>query len=253
MRALTELRLKRATALLLTLAIVFSFTGCQLAELFSAYWLYSRAAKKLERAGGYEADCSMSMSFDILGESIEAANIVMKLMLNDGNSKTVTYFKDETVTSTVLDGFVYVDYAGEKIRYTVTDSDSDSADIYSGMAIAPKLEKEVFEEVEAVKLENGDRSITVNLNEENAMELLGSFMEGVDSVSLKDIAFTVVLTPKGEIRTTSVDCNAVMELLGMEITGRVSAEYSFINFGEAPEITLDSPAEEYIDGGEYQG
>lgn len=46
MRALTELRLKRATALLLTLAIVFSFTGCQLAELFSAYWLYSRAAKK---------------------------------------------------------------------------------------------------------------------------------------------------------------------------------------------------------------
>ena len=60
MRALTELRLKRATALLLTLAIAFCFTGCQLAELFSAYWLYSRAAKKLERAGGYEADCSMA-------------------------------------------------------------------------------------------------------------------------------------------------------------------------------------------------
>ena len=39
MRALTELRLKRATALLLTLAIAFSFTGCQLTELFSAYWL----------------------------------------------------------------------------------------------------------------------------------------------------------------------------------------------------------------------
>ena len=59
---------KKAAIILMAVLTLASLSGCEFINVTTAYGLYSRSMEKIEDAGGYEADCTMSMTFDILGE-----------------------------------------------------------------------------------------------------------------------------------------------------------------------------------------
>ena len=42
-----------------------------------------------------------------------------------------------------------------------------------------------------------------------------------------------------------------MTVMDVDFTANLVADYTFVNFGTAPEITLGYAEDEYIDGGEY--
>ncbi len=242
----------RACQAAVLLLVCLALCSCTFFNALTAYGLYSQASKKLEKAGGYEADCVMTMSFDILGEEI-STSIPMNIKQNGDDTQSTTEVSGENVVSTRIGDTVYVEYDGAGIKYHVSEQNDESADEILGNAELPQLSKEVFENIEIVKGENGSKSISIELDGDTAKQLLGSFLGDSEALTLDNIVFEMVFDKKNNIETMKITCLATIEVMGVSTSGEVSADYTFINFGEAPEITLNYPEPEYEDGGEYQG
>lgn len=243
------IRVCQAAVLLL---VCLALCSCTFFNALTAYGLYSQAAKKLEKAGGYEADCVMTMSFDILGEEI-STSIPMNVKQNGDDVQSTTEVSGEKVVSTRIGDTVYVEYDGAGIKYHVSEQNDESTDEILGNAELPQLSKEVFENIEIVNGENGSKSISIELDGDTAKQLLGSFLGESEALTLDNIAFEMVFDKKNNIENMKITCLATIEVMGVSTSGEVSADYTFINFGQAPEITLNYPESEYEDGGEYQG
>ncbi len=234
------------------LLVCLALCSCTFFNALTAYGLYSQAAKKLEKAGGYEADCVMTMSFDVLGEEI-STSIPMNVKQNGDDTQSTTEVSGEKIVSTRIGDTVYVEYDGAGVKYHVSEQSNEAVDGILDNAELPQLSKDVFENIEVVKGEEGSKSISIELDGDTAKQLLGSFLGDSEALTLDNIAFEMVFDKKNNIETMKITCLATIEVMGVSTSGEVSADYTFINFGEAPEITLNYPESEYEDGGEYQG
>lgn len=240
---------KRVTPAVLIVVVALSFSGCSIFDTLTAYGLYSRAASRLEKAGGYNADCVMSISFDILGETV-TSETVMNIKENQTGTQVITEMDDETITSTYIDDKVYVEYGDSLIYYTVVDSDTTDS---IGNVNLPDLAKDIFDNIRVVKNDDGTKQIAIVLESENAESILGSFVTDLEDLTFDDIIYTMIFDCSNDLYMMTLSCSASIDVLGYTMTGYVTAEYTFIDFGTAPEFDLGHDESEFEDGGEYSG
>ncbi|MCD8108130.1 MAG: hypothetical protein LUE20_09250 [Oscillospiraceae bacterium] len=245
----SKIILERIISVTLILTVAVSLTGCSLFDTITAYGLYSRAVTQLEKAGGYEADCIMSIAFDILGETV-SSETVMNIKENSTGTQIVTEMDDETITTTYVDDKVYVEYGDSLIYYTVVDLSSIES---IGDVNLPELAKEVFDNISVIKNDDGTKQISIVLESENADSILGSFVSGLSDLTFNDIVYTMLFDKNNNLSMMTLICSASIDVLGYTMTGYVTAEYTFIDFGTAPEFELGYDESEYEDGGEYSG
>ncbi|MCC8196039.1 MAG: hypothetical protein LIO49_04410 [Ruminococcus sp.] len=238
---------RKLISIVLIATVTLCLGGCSFFDTLTAYGLYSRAVSKLEKAGGYDADCVMSISFDILGEML-TSETVMNIKENSTGTQIVTEMDGETITSTYTDDKVYVEYGDTLIFYTVTDSDSTES---IGDANLPKLTEDIFDNISVVKNDDGTKQIAIVLESEDAESILGSFVADLDDLTFDDIIYTMIFDSSNDLYMMTLSCSASMGVLGYTITGYVTAEYTFIDFGTAPEFDLGHDESEFEDGGEY--
>ncbi|MCD7770849.1 MAG: hypothetical protein LUH23_01980 [Oscillospiraceae bacterium] len=240
---------KRTISVILVMTLVLSLSGCSLFDTLTAYGLYSRAVSKLAKAGGYNADCVMSITFDILGESL-TSETVMNIKENSSGTQVITEMDDYTITTTYIDDKVYVEYSDTLIYYTVTDSDSTAS---IGDANLPELAKDIFDNINVVKNDDGTKQIAIVLESEDAESILGSFVSDLEDLTFDDIIYVMIFDKNNDLSAMTLSCSASIDVLGYTMTGYVTAEYTFIDFGTAPEFELGYAESEYEDGGEYSG
>lgn len=245
----SKIILERIISVTLILTVAVSLTGCSLFDTITAYGLYSRAVTQLEKAGGYEADCIMSIAFDILGETV-SSETVMNIKENSTGTQIVTEMDDETITTTYVDDKVYVEYGDSLIYYTVVDLSSIES---IGDVNLPELAKEVFDNISVIKNDDGTKQISIVLESENADSILGSFVSDLSDLTFNDIVYTMLFDKNNNLSMMTLICSASIDVLGYTMTGYVTAEYTFIDFGTAPEFELGYDESEYEDGGEYSG
>ncbi len=240
---------KKTLSVLLAVTLTFALSGCSFSDTLTAYGLYSRAVTKLAKAGGYNADCVMTITFDILGESI-TTETVMNIKENSAGTQVETDMDGETIISTYIDDIVYVEYGDTLAYYTVTDSGATES---IGDASLPEFAKDIFDNINVVKNDDGTKQIAIVLESENAESILGSFVSDLDDLTFDDIIYMMFFDKNNDLYMMTLTCSASMDVLGYTMTGYVTAEYSFINFGTAPEFDLGHDESEYAYGGEYSG
>ncbi len=241
--------IERIISVTLILTVAVSLTGCSFFDTITAYGLYSRAVTKLEKAGGHEADCVMTIAFDILGETV-SSETVMNIKENSTGTQIVTEIDDETITTTYVDDKVYVEYGKSLICYTVVDTSSIES---VGDVNLPELAKEVFDNISVLKNDDGTKQISIVLESEKADSILGSFVSDLSDLTFDDIVYTMLFDKNNNLSMMTLICSASIDVLGYTMTGYVTAEYTFIDFGTAPEFELGYEESEYEDGGEYSG
>ncbi len=246
-------KITRALTAATVLAVCLALCSCTFFNALTAYGLYSRSAKKLEKAGGCEADCLISMSFNIFGEDVSSFTD-MRIKQNGDRVQTIVALDDGDVTSTRIGNTVYVEYAGTYIKYSIPEQDGaeDGENAFTSIEI-PAFSKDIFEGIGINQDDDGTKSVLIDLDSETAMEYLGSFLGEDETVTPENVSLEMVFDKENDLQSMKITCTATADVLGLSVSGEVSANYTFINFGEVPEITLGRDESEYEDGGEYQG
>lgn len=234
----------------LVIAVALSICGCALTDTVTAYSLYSNAMKKLDKAGGFETDCTIDINFNIMDESI-ASSIDMNIKKNGDTVRTAMSIGEEETFTTFVDNKVYVEYDDIKLRYTVPEEKKDSVSANLGSSGIPKLTKEKLDGI-AVTRYDGKTTISLELDEESAHSLMGAALDN-ELVKLESVIMSIDFDKKGNIETITLECGTSASVIGMEFDGDMTFEYRFINFGTAPEIQIDFNDDDYEDAGEYLG
>ena len=229
--------------------------GCELGDKITAFGLYTRAMKTIRNAGGYEIDCVVSIDFDIaLLDGLDLA-MNMNLKQNGDNSQVSVIIGDETtvMTTTRIGDDIYVSTGILKQRFTANDSytDSDKIDI----SAVPKITEEIFDTVEVIRNEDGTKSLVMEIDGSYVTSFLGEIAgdrlgEEAD-ITFDDAELTMNFDSKGNLEGMVLACDAVYKILGFPISGTITADYTFINFGTAPEILPPEDADSYIFSGVY--
>lgn len=238
-----------SSAFALILSAVLS--GCAAFDAVTAYSLYSGAAKKLKKAGGYEADCALSMSFDVL-DGLESG-INMNIKVNGDSAQLSADISDNKIVTTYIGDTVYVESGETMIKYKGGSEDSKTLIEKLSDGSIPKLSKVELEDLEVVKNDDGTRQITVRLNAETGKGALGSMFDsfGDLSVDLGEINFdevtcTMLFDKKKNLSKMTMECTFETSILStFKIGGKLTMDYSFLNFGTAPEIALLHPESDY--------
>lgn len=243
------IRLCQAAAVLL---VCLALCSCTLFNSVTAYGLYSQAAEKLEKAGGYEADCRISFSMELMGEVYKTA-INMNCKKNGDDAQCIEDVGGEKLITTRIGNTIYIDDGETGIKYSVSGDEDDDAAAIFGSADIPVLSKEVFENVEIIKNDDGTKSVSVDIDKETAEKFFSRIFTGSDDGSMDNISYTMVFNEKNDLKSIEIGCSVTVTDMGETSSSEISAVYTFVNLGEAPEITLNLNESEYEDGGEYQG
>ncbi|MCD7823866.1 MAG: hypothetical protein LUG86_07630 [Oscillospiraceae bacterium] len=240
---------RRTLSIILIATVALTLCSCSLFDTVTAYGLYSRAVKKLAKAGGYNADCVMTMSFDILGETI-STDTEMNIKENSTGTQITTEIDGEEIISTFIDEKVYVEYSDTLVYYTVADSDSTES---IGDVNIPELAEEIFENISVTVNDDGTKQIAIVLESENAESILGSFVSDLEDLVFDDIIYIMIFDKNNNLSLMTLTCSASIDVLGYTMTGYVNAVYTFIDFGTVPEFELGHDESEFEYGGEYSG
>ncbi len=247
--------MKKILALVTVLALAVSLSSCALFEKVTAYSLYAKAMKTIEKAGGYEADCTMAMAMDFLGEEIEIA-YDMNVKQNGDDMKMFMELEGVTTETTFIDDVVYMSVSGQKIKYTVSSEElgeklADSL----GSAELPDLAEDFFENIDVIESEDGTKTVTLALDNDTAKEIMGIVGDQSEelggTVGLENIFFTMTFTKENVLDKMTLDCDMTITTMGISMSVHMAVDYVFVNFGTAPEVSIPEDADSYVDGGEY--
>lgn len=247
--------MKKIIALVMVLALALSLCSCGLLEAATAYGLYSKAMKTIEKAGGYEADCAMIMTMALLGEELEIA-YDMNVKQNGENMEMAMDLEGVSTEMVMVDDIVYMNVSDQKIKYTVPSEEMGEEIANSmGSANLPDLAKDFFENIDVIKSEDGTKTITLALDNDTAKEIMGIVGDQSEelggTVELENIFLTMKFTEKNVLDKMTLDCDMTVTTMGVDIDVHMAVDYQFINFGTAPEVNVPEDADAYIDGGEY--
>lgn len=223
-----------ATALVLCLSLV----SCGLGNKLTAFGLYAKAAKNFAEAGGFEADATITMDMQIIKVSMD-----MNIKQNGKNSAIVVSMNGEPISTAVtVDGVMYTDTAGYKVKSTPPVVDDEEKN-----NIIPDLAEALFENVE-IEEDGENKKITLNVDDEaiaDLMKLSGS-ADLLESASFKDAVMTMTFDKDDRLSemyfagTAEVSESGVTVSMGFEMTEK------FKNVGSAPEVNIPEDADEYI-------
>lgn len=245
--------MKKLLAIMLVAVMMLSLCSCALGKAVTAYSLYAKAVKTIEEAGGFEADCKITMSVEMFGESLDIP-VNVNIKKNGEDYQLSTDMGTGAIRTTYSGGYVYVDYDSESgVRYSLA-TESEAANELNAELDAysiPKLTEELLEAVEIIENEDGTKAISVSLTAEQAQSMFGAAGIYEDFV-FESIILTLNFTAENELSTMDIAVDGNMMILESELPGSIKCEYTFINFGTAPEITLALSPNQYEDGGEYE-
>lgn len=234
---------KRVAAFLMTAVMVLSLSGCELFARKTAYDLYSGAVNAMNEAGGFEADCKISVATSVASVDM-SIDFNMNMQMNGENAKIyIDYVDDTEMVTSLFDGYTYLEI-GDEIKFKVKNEDDD--EFMADEGILPTLTEEMLEEVELVENEDGSTSFTVEVSYEDAENLLNLTEEGMEVVP-GSIMLSMTFDENDVIKSMKLEFDVSMEEEGVAYTGTESVECEFVNVGTAPEIKLNYPEDEYMD------
>ena len=233
---------KRVAAFLMAAVMVLSLSGCELFARKTAYDLYSGAVNAMNEAGGFEADCKISVATSVASVDM-SIDFNMNMQMNGENAKIyIDYVDDTEMVTSLFDGYTYLEI-GDEIKFKVKNEDDE---FMADEGILPTLTEEMLEEVELVENEDGSTSFTVEVSYEDAENLLNLTEEGMEVVP-GSIMLSMTFDENDVIKSMKLEFDVTMEEEGVAYTGTESVECEFVNVGTAPEIKLNYPEDEYMD------
>lgn len=244
--------MKRIIAVILALTLVIGmFSGCALKKKLTAFGLYTKAVNTIREAGGVEADCAVVMDLSLLSVEID-----MHIKQNGDDSEITVLMGGEQVSKTTTVGnMVYSDTAGIKICYPKLDledilnrDDDDSEEDSESFSAIPKLAEDLFSNIEIIEAEDGSKALTIQIGADTISTLLGSVVDAIDAVSFENAELTMFFNADDEITSMHLDGDAKMNISGFAMTVNMTVDYTFINLGIAPTVTVPEDAEDYLFG-----
>lgn len=233
---------KRVAAFLAAAVMALSLCGCELFARKTAYEIYSEAVNTMNEAGGFEADCKISVAMSVTSVDM-SIDFNMNMQMNGENAKIyIDYVDDTEMVTSLFDGYTYLEI-GDEIKFKVKNEDDE---FMADEGILPTLTEEMLEEVELVENEDGSTSFTVEISYEDAESLLNLTEEGMEVVP-DSIVLSMTFDENDVIKSMKLEFDVTMEEEGVAYTGTESVECEFINVGTAPEIKLNYSEDEYID------
>lgn len=233
---------KRVAAFLMAAVMVLSLSGCELFARKTAYDLYSGAVNAMNEAGGFEADCKISVATSVASMDM-SFDFKVNIQMNDDDVKiSLDYLNDTEVVTAMVDGYTYLELGDIKFKTQTEDGDEPM----DNEVILPTLTEEMLEEVELVENEDGSTSFTVEVSYEDAENLLNLTEEGMEVVP-GSIMLSMTFDENDVIKSMKLEFDVTMEEEGVAYTGTESVECEFVNVGTAPEIKLNYPEDEYMD------
>lgn len=243
-----------ATALVI---LATTLSGCALTKKLTAFGLYSRAVLAIREAGGFEADGTVTATFD--QDLIENANIKMNFNLKkngDDSRIQLTMANALLSTKTVIGEDVYVETLGQKLRYTRTESSSEKAPGSFDASIIPDIAEEIFKSIDIIESDDGSKSVTVIIDDDTLYDLVAQMTQGnlskESGIEFDDATVTMKFDENNDLDAMQISSDISYELLKIfELHGNLTIDCRFINIGTAPQISAPDDAEEYAYSGEY--
>lgn len=231
--------MKRIIAVILAITLALgTLSGCALKKKLTAFGLYTKAVNTIREAGGVEADCVAVMDLSLLSVEID-----MNIKQNGEDGEiTVAMGGEQVSKTTTVGGMVYVDAAGTKTRYPKPAFEGSGNE----MSAIPKLAENLFTDIEIVEDENGGKALTVSIGSDVLASLFDAADDAFEGLSFENAALTMYFDPDDNIESMHLDGDAVMEVMGFQMTVNMVVDYTFKNLGTAPEINVPENAEEYI-------
>ena len=226
--------MKRIIAIILAAAV--AFCGCGLKKQLTAFGLYSKSVSDIAKAGGMEAECDIKIDLGVI-----STEFTVHLKQNGENSETVMYMGGEQVSRTVVfDGVSYVSSGGEKVK---SPAEPLSENVSSAV---PKLAEELFDGVEISETAEGS-SVTVDIDSEIFADMLGEINGASPALDFDNAVLTMNYDKDDMITGMDLSADVEMSFSGVSMSAKMTADYDFINLGEAPEISPPDDANEYIE------
>ena len=250
--------MKKILSLALTLMLIFScfaFTSC--GKEPTAYELILSAVEKSSALSDIEMEQSLNIKMDMMGMSMDVP-ITMTLKGKSIDSENALYYSSATTSmmGMTVDSVVYIE--GKDV-YTVTmgegfklsldslEGEYDIAKDLTSVFFCPS--ESVFEGVEVVKNEDGTRSVSFDMTQEEYVNAYRAYYDsmisdvgaGPDDAKLSDIKVTITVNKEGYISAFKMSCNvqATVTELGMDtdVNAAISTDIRFVNIGGKVTIT----------------
>lgn len=232
----------RLITALVTAVLLISLTGCESTDEFGAYDLYSSAIEKINNIGGFETNCVITLSFDDSDFDFDQS-FDMNIKRNGKDSQTTTGITGEEKSSVVtrLGDTVYQEGSSYAVKSHITPySPADNSSLF----LDGKLPKNIFKGVNIINGEDGRSTISVHLDNKNSNQLLAGAL-GVEQpadTKLSNMILSFTFNEKNDFETMQFICDITYDDMDK---AKVVANYTFVNFGTAPNITLSHPKHEY--------
>ena len=251
--------MKKIIALVLSVLLVASmlaFTSC--GKEPTAYELISAAAEKSSALKDIELEQTVNMKMDMMGMSMDVP-IKMTMKGKNIDSDDAIYYSlvNTTMMGMSVDSTVYIE--GSDI-YTVTmgegykmkaDEVLDEYDISKDLkAVFYCPAESVFEGIEVVKNEDGTRSVSLVMTQEDYINAYRPYYDSLmgevglaGDAKLSDINITVTVNSDGYMCGFKMSCNLEMTVteMGMDVPVKATldTEIKFVNIGS--DVTITPP------------
>ena len=109
----------------------------------------------------------------------------------------------------------------------------------------------MLEGTEIVNNDDGTKQISLNLDSESLGSILDTLLGDTELMTFDNVNYIMIFDENDDLSAMRLECDMTMTVMDVDFTANLVADYTFVNFGTAPEITLGYAEDEYIDGGEY--
>ena len=236
--------MKKIFCFILTLSLLFmagaSLVSCEAFD--TPETMVTKAVAKTALQDSYAGQISMDLSFELLGEKMEmkiSSDMKAEGVKGDDpevEMKTTVEAMGEKSESTtyIQDGWSYIASGGEGYK-TKNDDGIGSDDTVD--SIIKEIPKDLFENTEIVKAEDGTRSVTVTVPAEIFAELYDELVEQMLETLGEQMEFVVsdavvkISVKDGLICSYELAFDVTMEILGQSFTVDAKASVVFVQFG----------------------
>lgn len=236
--------MKKIICLVLAFSLLFAATASLVScEAFDTpETMVTKAVAKTALQDSYAGKILMDLSFELFGEKVEMKlSSDMKAEGVKGDNPevemqmTIEAMGESSQTETYIqDGWSYVVSNGE--GYKTKNDDGIGADDTVD-SIIKDIPKDLFENTEIVKAEDGTRSVTVTIPAEVFAELYDDLVEEMLATLGETMEFVVsdavvtVSVKDGLISCYDLAFSVTVEFLGQSFTVDASASVTFTQFG----------------------
>lgn len=256
--------MRKITALALCVLMVlsaFAFTSC--AKEPTAYELVYEAMEKMSALDSLELEQKMDMKMDMMGMTMD---VPMSVKIKGKHIKSDSPILRADMTTTMMEtsvdsvvyiesGYVFLTSLSDSYKMKLADVEQEYNVLEDLTSVFRCPAESVFEGVEIIKNDDGTRTVSLALTQEDyfaaygdhSATLLGELgLEG--NASFTDIKIDITVNKEGYLCGFKMSCGIAVTVteMGMDIpvTATVAIDSKYYNFGANVTIT---PPEGYQD------